>query len=148
MSAYAVPSDVPVAFLRETLAHEKQLWWRLEGQSMMPTLRPESVILVHPIVGAVRLGTIVLFEQGGAVVAHRIMQRRGGGYVAQGDNRQVPDGWVAPEQIIGVVVQATYNETLYYAIKENSPVALFWLLRYYWLKGRRFIHRLAARTVK
>lgn len=148
MSVYAVPSDVPLALLRETLAHEKQLLWRLEGHSMMPTLRPDSVIMVRPLTTGVRLGTIVLFEQNGAVVAHRVVQRRAGGYVTQGDNRQGPDRWVGPEQVLGVVVQATYNETLYYSIKDNGPVALFWLLRYYWLKGRRFIQRLAARAVK
>lgn len=148
MTDYAGPSPVPIALLRDTLAHEKQLLWRLEGQSMLPTLRPDSVITVHPLRRAARLGMIILFEQDGAVVAHRIVNKRAGGYITQGDNRLTPDRWVAPAQVIGEVVQATYKGASTYLNTNTPPIALFWLLRYHWLRGRRFIQRLAARTLQ
>lgn len=131
-----------VPLLRESLHREGRFFWQVEGQSMLPTLPPNSTIEIHAVGDAgVRLGDVLVFAHQDVLVVHRLVARRGDTLILQGDNRIAPDAPISLHQVIGKVVKATYQQNSTYPYKFIQVVALFWIARYYWLKIRRVLHR-------
>lgn len=137
----AIPFSKLVPLLRETLAREGRLDWRVEGQSMTPTLPPDSLIEIRALDETPHLGDIVVYASDSALVVHRLVARRGTALIFQGDHRRLPDSTVTKAQLIGRVVTATYRETILYPQHFSRLVAYFWVSRYYWLKGLRYLRR-------
>lgn len=108
---------------------------------MMPTLPPDCTIEIVPVTGAARIGDLLVFAERQALVVHRLVARRGELLLLQGDNRKVPDAPVAPGQIIGRVARAFRGSDLIYPHTLLTPVAVFWLARYYWFKVGRVLRR-------
>lgn len=134
-----IPFQKWVPLFWETLERDGRLLWRVEGESMRPTLPPGCTIEIHAIKGRISLGTLLVFAEQGALVVHRLVARRGERLVLQGDNRKIPDLLIQPEQVIGYVVKATYQEALIYPHKFIQLVAIFMIARYYWLMCLRFL---------
>jgi hypothetical protein len=60
--------------------------------SMRPVFDTNSLLLIERAdFGSLRVGDIVMFETSGRTVAHRIIERRGDGFITQGDNNVRPD---------------------------------------------------------
>jgi hypothetical protein len=73
---------------------------------MAPTLPPDCEIEVAPVPPRVRLGDLLVFAAGDALVAHRLVRRAGAQWITQGDGRLGPDPPLDPRQALGVVVAA------------------------------------------
>lgn len=109
---------------------------------MRPTLPPDCTIEIHAAGQQVPIGTLLVFAKQGALVVHRLVARRGDTLILQGDNRKVPDEPIHPQQIIGQVVQATYQDSLIYPYKFVQIIAIFWIARYYWLMCLRLLRHI------
>ncbi len=68
--------------------------------SMEPTLSIHDLVLVKAQEDY-QVGDIVVYQSGGSLVIHRIVELRDGGYVTKGDANNTEDGVVAPEAVKG-----------------------------------------------
>ena len=128
--------------LEEALQREGFFRWHLRGASMWPTLLPESEILIKPKPKQLRLGAIIVFAQGDALIAHRLVHHRDSGWVTQGDASKLPDAPLQPEQILGVVV-AAYQQGHCYWPSRSSPIKAWrWIIRYHIQRLKRKSRRL------
>ncbi len=92
--------------LREALAQQGHVRWRLRGDSMAPTLPTDCEIEIAPLPPSVRPGSLVVFGMGDALVAHRLVRRTTTAWILQGDGRRAPDLPLDPGQALGVVTAA------------------------------------------
>ena len=83
-------------------------WAALSGDSMLPTFVTPcfiEVILGSPFED-LKPGDIVVFRSGdplAPIVCHRLVSKRGGGWVTKGDNNAHYDGgWVLPSNFVAV----------------------------------------------
>jgi hypothetical protein len=137
-----------VPLLREALTREGRFRWRLHGTSMVPTLPPECEIEIVPLPRAVPLGSLVVFADGDALVAHRLVCRTGEHWITQGDSRLAPDRPLEPEQILGVVV-AAYRDGRRCWPGPFSPLLVpFWVARCHLLRGARAAWRRVRKVLK
>ncbi len=141
LSPAALHSTVYAAVLRDALARNRGFSWTLQGESMCPTLPPGCVVTIQPL-QTPRLGDIVVFSQGDRLLAHRLVRRRGDGWICQGDARRTPDGLITREHIIGRVVEARWGERVIWAAPESAPTRYRWILRYHLLRAFRLFRRL------
>jgi hypothetical protein len=92
------------AFYRSTRARE---WVDASGSSMHPLIHPGDKLLVEFGTDLPRLGEIVVFADGGRVVAHRLVRRRrsvaGVQLLTRGDATLDFDRPVRADQTFGVV---------------------------------------------
>jgi phage repressor protein C with HTH and peptisase S24 domain len=144
MTTPSVETWVPL--LRDTLARNGKFFWQVQGKSMLPTLPSDCTIEIHPMRREARLGELLVFADKNTLVVHRLVARHSERFILQGDNRAVWDAPISPEQVIGRVFQATYQNTLVYPHKLNGLIAYFWIARYYWLKLIRFLIRNIRKT--
>lgn len=96
------------------------------GNSMRPTLVPgrDQVCLTAP--EALKPGDIVFFRRStGEYILHRILRRRDGAYVVNGDSQSWTET-VQPRQIIGVVSRI-YRKGKWYAM-DDAPMRCYSLL--------------------
>ena len=78
--------------------------FRYTGRSMAPTFKTGQVLYVRPDVQDVKAGDIVVYEQGGRYIVHRVLSTGKEGYITRGDNNRYNDArTVKPEQMIGRV---------------------------------------------
>jgi SOS-response transcriptional repressor LexA len=82
---------------------------RVEGPSMLPTLRPGDRILVRE--GPVRAGDLVVARRDGVLLVKRAVFREDGGWWLESDNQRAPgrrDSWdfgaVPDRDVLGRVV--------------------------------------------
>jgi signal peptidase I len=126
----------------------------VEGESMLPTIAPNSIILIQPLrfAGAVKVGDIValrkLLVEDGQMVEERWVKRLAvitddGWCFVQGDNRQVSwDTWVYWRDIDGkvyVVANGLWQTLIFFIalmevafwVGEISPIGLIilWLIK-------------------
>lgn len=89
--------------LVETLLEDDhRLVFRMKGYSMFPLLRPGDKGVVEKCDPRdLRRGDIIVFYLRGMLVAHRMMQRRGDGFLAKGDNNPGFDPLVNPSELVG-----------------------------------------------
>ncbi len=81
----------------------------VSGYSMKPTLVAGDLVIVRPVTPeAIQIGDIIQFRLPGGSVVHRVVeiQRENGHltFITQGDNNNVRDDPVTPEQVQGRVV--------------------------------------------
>lgn len=88
-----------------------RLWgWEplvITSGSMAPNVRVGDVVVVAPVVGSVRAGTVVTYRDHGSdrLITHRVVAvRPDGSYVTRGDANAQPDPTpVAPGEVVGEV---------------------------------------------
>lgn len=77
------------------------------GDSMAPTIPAGSSLLVEFGRAPARIGEVILFRRGAAVIAHRLVARRATGdgmaLTPKGDAEPYLDPTISDEQILGVV---------------------------------------------
>jgi hypothetical protein len=79
--------------------------FRAAGTSMSPALPDGTVVRLGPVPRRPPLGAVVLASLGQRTVLHRVLWRRRGQVLLAGDANPRLDGWVACEQLAGVVVE-------------------------------------------
>lgn len=127
--------------LREALSQEGRFRFPLRGNSMRPTLPSQCEIDITPSVRPPRLGELIVFVVDDALVAHRLVRRKGNTWIAQGDNRLVPDQPLPPEQVLGQVSAAFVNGSRIWPKPWERWVAWPWIVRHHVLRGARWIMR-------
>lgn len=127
--------------LREALAHEGRFRFPLRGASMRPTLPVACEIEIAPQPSCVPLGSLVVFANGDALVAHRLVRRKGDVWITQGDGRLAPDRPLAQAQVLGVVTAAHRDGRRIWPGAAEGVVRWFWLARYHLLRPLRFARR-------
>jgi hypothetical protein len=146
MSTSSIPQHREAAawvpLLLEVLNRQGHCRWPLRGHSMRPTLPADCEIDVAPLPTRVPLGALIVFANGDALVAHRLVRRAGNAWIAQGDNRRSPDRALNPAQVLGVV-RAAYlpNQQQCWPSTFSGALAWFWIARYHMLRVVRFTLR-------
>ena len=81
--------------------------FRASGMSMSPFVRSGDVLTISPLAGPLQLGDIVAFRDSasGRFAVHRVVDLENQGLLIKGDNCAEPDGWMAPEAILGRVTR-------------------------------------------
>jgi len=80
--------------------------FKAEGQSMEPLFGKNSLVLTaHTDFKDLRLGMLVVYKDAsGDLVAHRLVERADGGWVAKGyNNNKVDPALVTPNNLVGVI---------------------------------------------
>ncbi|GAA0687453.1 hypothetical protein GCM10010193_46750 [Kitasatospora atroaurantiaca] len=90
--------------LRAALAAAGRARVRAQGSSMLPAIRPGTVVtIVARPFEAVAPGDVVAFSLGRRVIVHRAVGRTGAGVLTLGDNLPLFDPPVSPDDYLGVV---------------------------------------------
>lgn len=131
--------------LHDALVEQGRLRLPLRGNSMLPTLPSACEIEVVPLSGEPALGELIVFVSGDVLVAHRLVRRRRGMFIAQGDHRLGPDRPLAADQILGRVAAAYADAKRIWPTSRPLRLAWIWLLRYHVLRGARGAVRLLRR---
>jgi signal peptidase I len=130
--------DVALAALaREGLRERGQIRLRLRGDSMWPTIPAGTLVEVARIFpDDLRPGDIVVWQQGGVLIAHRIMERAQRGsdafLVTKGDNSAATDQLFSQDAILGRVV-AIYGpdrQKLRQSRRPRRVETTFWIVRW------------------
>ena len=84
---------------------------RVQGSSMLPTLRPgDEVELQSTPTFQIKRGDVVAFQQGERLFVHRVIERCGDGkLLTRGDALTQPDVPISNQQLLGVVESVLRN---------------------------------------
>ena len=137
-TASSISATTWLPLLRDALAREGSFRFPLRGNSMRPTLPVECEIEVVPLPPRVRLGDLIVFVAGDTLIAHRLVRRAQGRWIAQGDGRLGPDRPLAPEQVLGIVAAAYADGRCCWPSRFSRPLAAFWVARHWALRPLRF----------
>jgi len=78
---------------------------RIASRSMVPTLRPGDEIVVASVTAELpQPGDLVLFEQRGQLICHRVVTVSGHAILTRGDATSSPGEWIHRRHVIGKVV--------------------------------------------
>ena len=101
--------DHPLADVaRDHLGAGRPLHTRVSGHSMWPWLGDGDAVVIVPLVGAPRVGDIVLVETRTRLVLHRVVAIAGDAVTIKGDAEPTVDGQVARRQILGRLDQPAW----------------------------------------
>ena len=86
--------------------------WRMivQGDSMLPTIKPNSQITLVACPQPVPLGAIVLARNTHKVVLHRVVRRKAGLVLLAGDANRHVDDWLPVEGIAAQLISWHYND--------------------------------------
>jgi len=77
----------------------------VRSESMKPTLNMGDVVIVGPVKGQLKPGTIISYERDGELVIHRVIEVEGRYLQTKGDAVEDPDPWqVSLADVEGVFV--------------------------------------------
>ena len=114
---------------------------------MLPTLPADCEIELAPLSPSVKLGELIVFVAGDTLIAHRLVRRTGGYWIAQGDHRRVPDRPIRPDQVVGCVRAAYQNNRRCWPRRFSSVWRLIWLARHHGLRVLRVGWRIGQKVV-
>ena len=137
----AARASVWLPLLREALAREGIFRCPLRGTSMRPTLPVVCDIEIAPLSSPTPLGALIVFVSEDTLIAHRLVRRSGGHWIAQGDGRLGPDRLLAPSQILGEVSAAYQDGRRCWPTTASRVLTLFWVARYWALRPARAVRR-------
>ena len=126
-------------------ASDKRFRWPLRGGSMWPTLPPDCEIEIAPLPRRAALGALIVYADGDALVAHRLVRRDHDRWITHGDGRLAPDAAWNPAQALGIVAAAYVNQRRCWPRPFDRFVIPFWLARHHALRVLRGAWRLARR---
>ena len=95
-----------IGLLREAISKGVSLRFAVKGASMSPFIRDGDMVTITPLSApTVGLGVTVAYAAGAgsALVIHRVIARKPGGYITKGDNAGVADGFIPARDILGFV---------------------------------------------
>ena len=94
--------------MRPVLARGLPFRFRAGGGSMSPWIKDGDVISIIPLgPRSPILGEIVAFVHPASahLMVHRVIARRSGAFLTQGDNLPTPDGWIPASALLGKVAR-------------------------------------------
>ena len=145
LSAEASPGVVRAStwlpLLREALEKEGIFRLPLRGTSMRPTLPVECDIEIVQLPARTPLGALIVFVIDDTLIAHRLVRRSGGRWIAQGDGRLEPDRPLEPSQILGLVSAAQRDGRRCWPTTSSRLLAAFWVARHWALRPVRAARR-------
>lgn len=106
MAAVPNPEAVPCELLAETVRRHGQARLRVQGTSMLPSLRPGDLLRIERRAPAeIEAGAIVLYLREQRLFAHRVLRKEAGSgvLVVRGDRLARPDPPVRPQELLGEV---------------------------------------------
>lgn len=139
MTAHYATTWLPL--LREALARESCFRFPLRGTSMRPTLPVACDVEIVPPPPQPRLGSLIVFVRGDALIAHRLVRRGVGLWTTHGDGRLAPDPLLRPEQVLGMVAAAYLDGRRIWPGRAERLLRWFWLARHHVLRPVRFAWR-------
>ncbi|KKG66777.1 hypothetical protein DU67_02490 [Methanosarcina mazei] len=76
---------------------------------MEPAITANDIVVVIPAITQPSVGNIITYRHHfqsdeGSTITHRVVEVLEEGYITKGDANEIPDGVVAPEDVIGIVV--------------------------------------------
>lgn len=111
------------------LASGHRVWFRLGGMSMYPYLLPDDKAEVaFSNIDDLKLGQVIVFNQNGKWLAHRLVAKMNDRLVAQGDSILRPDLPISFDNFKGVVVARDRSGALK-TLNPNS-VYSFWMVNF------------------
>ncbi len=120
--------SVSAQILRKTFATATTIEVKAGGFSMFPTIREGSVLIVQQTKSSdISKGDIVLREEAGRVIAHRVVSTKKG-IVSRGDNCRNPDVVTSPENIIGKITAVKRNKKEKSTNKFSFRIICFFIL--------------------
>jgi phage repressor protein C with HTH and peptisase S24 domain len=132
--------------LRETLEKEGVFRFPLRGASMHPTLPTACDLEIVPLPAQTPLGALIVFVINDTLIAHRLVRRSGGRWIAQGDGRLDSDRPLEPSQILGMVAAAYQDGRRCWPTAASRALTLFWVARHWALRpalaARRALRRI------
>ena len=145
LSAEVRPGVVRAAtwlpLLREALEREGVFRFPLRGTSMRPTLPVECTIEIIPLPAQTPLGALIVFVIDDTLIAHRLVRRSGGRWIAHGDGRLGPDRPLEPSQVLGLVAAAHHNGRQCWPTAASRLLMVFWVARHWALWPARAVRR-------
>lgn len=112
-----------IAVVRALLASGHRVRLAMRGPSMAPLLREPMIIEVEPLRAPAVLGDVLLYEAGGACVAHRVFGRGGGWYRTSGDAPPAIAELVPETAVLGRVA-AVWSDATPSARRVDGPLYL------------------------
>jgi signal peptidase I len=123
--------------VRQGLDQQGRVCLRLQGDSMWPTMPDGSLVEVERASPReIRLGDVVIWQDQGRLVAHRVVQKVGGRPICQlvtkGDNCSSSDQALPAEAVLGRVSRvAGEDAVLARGSLRYDLGAAFWILRWH-----------------
>ncbi len=104
---YSIPNGYFAEILSSVIERGVPFRFQASGMSMSPFVRSGDVLTISPVDGSLKLGEVVAFRHpaGGGFAVHRVIKMGSHGLLIQGDNCAEPDGWMAPDAILGRVTR-------------------------------------------
>lgn len=127
--------------LREALAKEGVFRFPLRGTSMRPTLPTACDIEIIPLPAQTPLGALIVFVIDDTLIAHRLVRRSGGRWIAQGDGRLGPDRPLEQNQILGLVAAAYTDGRQCWPTTSSRPLVAIWIARHWMLRVALAVRR-------
>ena len=108
---------------------------------MRPTLPVECDIEIVPLPSQTPLGSLIVFVIDDTLIAHRLVRRSRGRWIAQGDGRLGPDRPLEPSQILGLVSAAHQDGRECWPTTTSRLLTAFWVARHWALRPARAARR-------
>jgi len=101
-----IPNEQLTNLMIEVLDHGKSFRFQAKGGSMSPFIKDQDIITIKPIQPkSIHKGDVLAFfhPDQGKLYVHRVIANKKGMYLLKGDSAHSTDGWVASDQIVGMV---------------------------------------------
>lgn len=119
------------------LADGKEVKLKMQGTSMFPSIKPGEFAVIKPIdFTTLRVGQVIVFQEGSRWVAHRLLEIQNEHFIAQGDSLITADLPIEKTQLIGVV-NSVNSKTTYAKLR---PIPQ--LLNRSMLRAKRLLQKL------
>jgi len=102
----SIPGSTLTSLLKGVLGMGASFRFRANGVSMTPFIKQGDLVTLSPYAGSSpRLGDVAAFFFPGTekLTIHRVVGKRGNGYLLKGDNANAVDGVIPPENILARV---------------------------------------------
>lgn len=149
------PAENGAAVVAEALNLKGRAFLKVSGMSMLPWFRPGDIVFVRKAeIGEIWPGNVVVFESGGHVCMHRVIERirspngdaSGSQFITKGDWCVLPDAPIGAEQLFGKVeflyrngneirLASGWRKVFGKFLAAISPASRFWRPRHFESQG-------------
>ena len=101
-----IPNEQLTDLMITVLGHGKAFRFQAKGGSMAPFIKDQYIITIKPVQPkSIHKGDILAFihPNQNKLNVHRVITIKSEIYLMKGDSAHSPDGWIEPNQIIGMV---------------------------------------------
>ena len=122
-----------------SLAEGKEVRLRVDGTSMLPSLKPGDVVVLKPVEPEqLQKGDLVVVRREHDLVTHRLIGQQAGQWLIKGDNCRYPDPPAAEMMILGKVIAIERSAEKFNLQEPYWQTVNRWLARLGWLEALVF----------